>query len=87
MQMGKKEKTLLLILAGMLTTLVVFVTVKLWAGEAALTIIPGWHTTIYTPEITWTILTILILATSLMVNLIFRVAIKLLVTLRTKLKA
>ena len=86
-QMGRKEKIILLPLSGLITTLVVYVTVRLMTSDAAFSIVPGWHTTIYPPEITWTILTIIILVTSLLVYLIFRAAIKLLTSLWTRMKS
>ena len=86
-QMSKREKIILLTLGGLITTLVVYVTVRLGTSDAAFSIVPGWHTTIYPPEITWTILTIVILVTSLLVYLIFRVITKLLTSLWTRLKS
>lgn len=86
-QVSKKEKIILLTLGGLITTLIVYVTVILGTSDAAFSIVPGWHTTIYPPEITWTILTLVILVTSLLVYLIFRGAIKLLTSLWTKMKS
>src|SRR6187551_205956 len=83
-QMRKKDKIILLTLGGLITTLVVYVTVRLVTSDAAFSIVPGWHTTIYPPEITWTILTIIILVTSLLVYLIFRGILKLLTSLWTR---
>jgi hypothetical protein len=37
---------------GLITKLVVYVTVRLGTSDAAFSIVPGWHTTIYQPEIT-----------------------------------
>ncbi len=62
----------MLTLGGLVTTLVVYMTVRLGTGDAAFSIVPGWHTTIYPPEITWTILTIIILVASLLVYFIFK---------------
>jgi hypothetical protein len=75
--MSTKEKSILLTLGGLITTLVLYLTVRLGTSDTAFSIIPGWHTTIYPPDITWTILTIIILVTSLLVYLIFRVTVKL----------
>ena len=86
-QMTKRERTILLILGGLITTLAVYVTVRLWTSDAAFSIVPGWHTTIFPPEITWTILTIIILLTSVIVYLVFRGTIKLLTVLWTRLKS
>ncbi|MEJ7643713.1 MAG: hypothetical protein WKF87_03905 [Chryseolinea sp.] len=85
--MSRKEKNILLALGGLITTLVVYVTVRLGTNDAAYSIVPGWHTTIYSPEMTWTILTIIILVISLLVYLIFKGTIKLLSSLWTKLKS
>lgn len=84
--MREKEKITLFTLGGLLTTLAVYLTVRLGISNAAFAVVPGWHTTIYPPEITWIILTILILVTSLLVYLIFQLAIKCLTSLWTKFK-
>jgi len=85
--MGKKEKIILLTLVGLITTLVVYLTVRLGTSDVAFSIVPGWHTTIYPAEILWPILTVIILVPSLLIYLVFRGAIKLLTSLRTWLKS
>jgi hypothetical protein len=70
--MNKREKRTLLILSGLITTLVVYVTVRLWTSDEAFSVVPGWHTTIYPTGLTLTILTIGILVTSIIVYLVFR---------------
>ena len=84
--MNKREKPILLIFGGLITTLVIYVTVRLSISDAAFSIVPGWHTTIYPPEITWIILTIVILVTSIVVYLVFRGTIKLLASLWMRMK-
>lgn len=81
-----KEKITLFTLGGLITTLAVYLTVRLGINGTAFAIVPGWHTTIYPPEITWIILTILILVASLLVYLIFQLAIKCLTLLWTRFK-
>lgn len=76
-----------MLFGGLITTLVVYAIVRLSTGDVAFSIVPGWHTTIYPPEITWVILTVMILVTSLMVQLIFRWSIKLLTKFWTKYKS
>jgi hypothetical protein len=85
--MSKKEKIILGTLGGLITTLVVYVTVRLGTSDTAYSIVPGWHTTIYPSETTWTVLTIVILIMSLLVYLIFKGTIKLLSSLWTRLKS
>ena len=70
--MTKKEKSTLLVIAGLIITLVLYVTLRLWTSEQAISILPGWHTTIYPPEIYWIFLTIIILLYSLIVYLLFK---------------
>lgn len=76
--MSRKEKSALLVIAGLITTLILYVTIRLWASDQAIPILPGWDTTIYPPEIYWIFLTIIILFYSLIVYLLFRSTIKLL---------
>jgi hypothetical protein len=82
--MKNKEKIFLLTIGGVITTLVVYVTVRLSTSDAAFSIVPGWHTTIYPPAITWAILTALILVTALIVYLIFKLTLRLLTFLWTR---
>ena len=84
--MNKREKTIQVILGGLITTLVIYVTVRLSSSDAAFSIVPGWHTTIYPLEITRIILTIVILVTSIVVYLVFRGTIKLLTSLWMRMK-
>ncbi len=81
---GKGVNRILLILAALITTLVVYVVVSLWVSDETESISPGWHTTIYPPGITWLILTAKILVQSLFVYLIFRGTTKLLTVFWTK---
>lgn len=85
--MSKREKIILLTLGGIITTLIFYVAVRLWTSDAALSVVPGWHTTIYPPKIMWAILTIIILLTSIVVYLVFRGTIKLLTSLWTRIKS
>jgi len=71
--MSKKEKSTLLVIAGLIITLILYVTIRLWTSD-----LPGWHTTIYPPEIYWIFLTIIILLYSLIVYLLFKGTIRLL---------
>jgi hypothetical protein len=85
--MNRKEKIILFTLAGLIATLTVYVTLSLWSADATFSIVPGWHTTIYPPEVTWSILIIIILVTSLLVYLIFRGTTRLLTSLWARLKS
>ncbi|WP_160143578.1 hypothetical protein [Chryseolinea soli] len=85
--MSKGEKIVLLALAGLLTILAGYVAVKLGTSDAAFSILPGWHTTIYPPAVTWAILVIVILVASFVVYLIFRGAVRLLTLLWAKLRS
>ncbi len=85
--MSKKEKSILLILGGLITMLIVYVMVRLKTNDAAFSIVPGWHTTIYPPEITWSIFTVIILILFLVGYLILRVIAKLFTLWWAKLKS
>lgn len=85
--MSKRENVILLTAGGLITTLIVYVTIRLWTSDVAFSLVPGWHTTIYPPEITWSILTVLVLGTTSIVYMIFKGTIKLLTVLWTKLKS
>jgi len=76
--MSKKEKSTLLVIAGLIITLVLYVTLRLWTSDQGISILPGWHTNIYPHEIYWIFLTILILLYSLIVYLLFKGTIRLL---------
>lgn len=76
--MSRKEKSALLVIGGLITTLILYVTIRLWASDQAISILPGWHTTIYPPEIYWIFLTIIVLLYVLIVYLLFRGTIRLL---------
>ena len=84
--MARIEKSVTVIIAGTITTLVVYLAVRLWASDAAFSIIPGWHTTLYPRDITIVILTSAILVSSLFVSLLFRGIIRLLITLWIRFK-
>jgi len=86
-QMSKSEKTILLILAGVTTTLVVYLSLRLRISDGVISLIPGWHTAMYSPDITWTLLTVIVLVTSVTVYMVFCGTIKLLTTLWTRLKS
>lgn len=81
------EKTILFALAGLVTALLVYVTVRLSTADMTYSVVPGWHATMYPPEITWTALTIIILATSLIVCVIFRVTLRLFTLLWSRMKS
>ena len=76
--MSKKEKTTLLVIAGLIITLILYVTLRLWTSDKGISFLPGWHTTIYPPEIYWIFLTIIILLYCLIVYLLFKGTIRLL---------
>lgn len=82
--MNRRKNTILFAIGALITALVVYVTVRLWASEAVFSVVPGWHTIIYPPEITWAMLTVIILVTSLLVYFVFRGTIKVLTVLWTK---
>lgn len=48
--------------------------------------VPGWHTTIYPAQITWAIVTVILLSTSMLIYLMFRMAGRWLAILLGKLK-
>ena len=73
-----KEKSALLVIAGLIATLTLYVTIRLWTSEQAISILPGWHTNIYPPEIYWIFLTIIILLNSVVAYLLFKGTITLL---------
>ena len=76
--MRKAEKIVLSGLTILITTLIVYVMVRVGTSDLAFSIVPGWHTTIYPVEITWAMLTALILITTLLVYIIFRIIFKIL---------
>jgi hypothetical protein len=84
--MGKIEKTILLILTGMIGTLAVYVAVRFWSIDVTY-IVPGWHTTIYPSEIIWPILAVIILVISLVAYIVLRGVFRILTTLWTKLRS
>lgn len=85
--MKKREKTILFTLGGLLVLLVIYVTASLWTSDGVLSIVPGWHTTIYPPEITWSALAAIILAIGITVYLVFRGMIKLLTVLWERMRS
>lgn len=84
--MNKREKNIVLTLGGLLAILLVYVIIRLSTSDIAFSIIPSWHTTIYSPDFTWTILTILLILSSLLVYFIYKGIIKLLTLLWKRLK-
>lgn len=85
--MKKREKAILFTLGGLLVLLVIYVTASLWTSDAVFSIVPGWHTTIYPPEITWSVLAVIILAIGIVVYLVFRGMIKLLTALWARMRS
>jgi di/tricarboxylate transporter len=85
--MKRTEHMVLLLIAAIVTTLAVYVAVRLTTTDAAFSVVPGWHTTIYPAEITWSILTAFILAAGLIVYVIFKLTLRLLTLIRKKRKA
>lgn len=84
--MNKREKSIVLTLAGIITLLLVYLIFRFSKSDTALSIVPGWHTTIYPPEIMWTIFIIIILLTSLLVYFIYKGILKSLALLLKRLK-
>jgi hypothetical protein len=82
--MTTKEKSIVFIFAALLTSVIVYITVRLGTGDAAYSVVPGWHTTIAPPEITWSALTVIILLTSGVVYLLFKGIMKFLTSLWVK---
>jgi len=70
--MSRIVKYILLTIGGLITSLVGYLTLRLWTSDEVLSILPGWHTTIYPNEVYWIILTIIVLLTSLIGYLLFR---------------
>jgi hypothetical protein len=75
--MSSKEKIFLFILGGLLSCLILYLSVWLWISDSTLSIVPGWHTTIYPPEILWTVFTFGILIAAIIVCSLFRATTKL----------
>ena len=73
-------------LATLFTFVIVYFAVQLFTSDLGSSITPGWHTTIYPPEVIHTKLTFTILVLTLIVNLIFKQTRKILNLLLTKLK-
>jgi hypothetical protein len=67
--------------SGFISTLMVYGAVRILARDITHSVWPGWHTTIYPPEVTWIILTILIIVCSVLVYFVFRGATKILTSL------
>lgn len=67
--------------------LIVYVMVRLKTNDAAFSIVPGWHATIYPPEITWSIFTVIILILFLAGYLVLRLIAKLFTLWWAKLKS
>ena len=84
--MNKREKSILLTLVAIITILLVYLIFRFSTSDTALSIVPSWNTTIYPPEITWTILTILLILSSLLVYFLYKGIIKGLTLLWKKLK-
>jgi hypothetical protein len=53
------------------TSILIYVLVRFLIGDTMLSIIPGWHTTIYPPEIIAIVITILILLFITLAYLLF----------------
>jgi len=68
--MSKMEAKMLGFVGGLILVLVVFVIVRSRAAGAEFSI--GWHTTVYPPEVTWSILALITLALSMLLYLVFR---------------
>lgn len=85
--MKLRENSFLLTAGSILTILVVYLIIRFGVNEASYAVVPGWHTVIYPPDVLWIILTILMLVSTLIVHLIFKLTIKLLALAWSRIKA
>jgi len=59
-------------LAMISTSILIYVLVRFLIGDTMLSIIPGWHTTIYPPEIIAIVITLLLLLFSFIIYALFK---------------
>lgn len=74
----KKENSILLTAGAILTIMIVYLIIRVGVNDTAFAVVPGWHTVIYPPDILWIVLTTLMLVSTLIVHLIFKLTMKLL---------
>lgn len=80
--MKKNLKNRFKFISAVLTTLILYLSVRLWLLDGTYTVIPGWHTTLLPADIAGVWLTTAILFSSLVVWMLFRGIFKLLMWLR-----
>ncbi len=79
-----KEKIYISIIATLIIFLIVRVLIQFMAGNAYL-VIPGWHTTVYKPTTSLTILTLFVLIMTWVVTILFKFVSKTVQTIWTNL--
>ena len=72
------------IVAGALTLLILWGLLTFLSGDFALSVLPGWHTTISSPETSWRLISILLLLLTLFAYGLYRIISKVLRTFWTK---
>jgi hypothetical protein len=65
------------LIASFLTFLITRLALAFLAGDFAYSVIPGWHTIIYPPEMTLTVLTLILLSLTLSIAGLFKLMTKL----------
>lgn len=84
--MSKVNRVFLISTSGLLTTLAVYLLIRFVTEDLPLSLVPGWHTTIYPPSVTYVILTALFLVSSLLIYAVFKIFIRLVLMISSKLK-
>lgn len=70
--MKSKANPYLLTAGSILTILATYLIIRFGINEAAFGVVPGWHTVIYPPNVLWIIMTVMLLVSTLLVHLIFK---------------
>ena len=78
--MNKRNRIGLSIFGGLLTSMTVYLLLKLTITDYTYSVIPGWHTTIWTGESLVVAMTIIVLTSSIVTYLIFKGILRLLKT-------
>ena len=76
----RRKRILTIIIGCLLTFLTTRTLIAMLAGDFAYSVIPGWHTVIYPPEMTLTVLTGILLGLTLIVVGIYK-AVSILISL------
>jgi hypothetical protein len=81
-----KQKVSISIIGTILTFFVVKEILRFITGDFAYSVIPGWHTTIFSSQTTLTILTILLLVLTLVVVGLYKIIFRIVWTLWTRIE-